>query len=574
MVWRLGWTLPLGNGPVPVICWVILSVVEVGGLFELGVFLYEYIKKEEVSLPSINKDDYPDVDAFIFTINEPEDVLERTIYACKKMKYPDPGKVHIYLCDDGSRDSMQQLSERMGIHYLSRTVHNDAKAGNFNHALIKSKSPLIAIFDADMMPKANFLLKTVPYFAADKKVGFVQTPQHFYQKDIFQHALPKKNVQYNEQDYFYQIIQQTRNSSNSVILAGSNTMLRRSAIEEIGGLVTGTLTEDFATGIELQKHGYTGISINEVLADGLPPMDFEGLVKQRRRWAKGCIQSGKKTRYLRGKDLTLRQKLNYFSSIIYWYSSLKRLIYMVSPLLFCLAGIGVMRCEPWQIALFWFPLYACINLCVYRFSDGIRSIYWTNIYETVLMPFLLPSVFKEMFGFHQKNFEVTAKKKAAKNNKKTAAYLAPFIVLLALNAAALVMILYRSYIEAAYHYVLLIVYLLLNCHYLLISCKVITGSSAEMENVRFDIREPLQYKDCAEEEFVTVSVLEMQEDSVRTSTYDEDWTRGLLRMPPDAGRSACFEIPVTYEKGGLWKLDAEAASSQDHQEYIYYLFNR
>ena len=120
------------------------------------------------------------------------------------------------------------------------------------------------------IPSRLKLQVSFPYFVADEKVGFVQTPQHFYRKDIFQRSLPRKDVSHNEQDYFYQVIQETKNASNSVILAGSNTLIRRSAAEDVGGFVTGTLTEDFSTGIEIQKKGYVGISIKEVLADGLP----------------------------------------------------------------------------------------------------------------------------------------------------------------------------------------------------------------------------------------------------------------------------------------------------------------
>ena len=573
-VWRLGWTIPVDKGPVPVACWIILTIVEFVGLFELAVFIYEFVKKEDIQLPTVDDATFPDVDVFIFTINEPEDLLARTIYACKKMEYPDPSRVHIYICDDGARASMRELSDRMGIHYLCRNDNTDAKAGNFNYAFVKSKSPLIAIFDADMMPKENFLIKTVPYFVGNSKVGFVQTPQHFYRKDIFQRSLPRKHVPHNEQDYFYQVIQKTKNSSNSVILAGSNTLLSRAAVEEIGGFVTGTLTEDFSTGIALQQKGYVGISINEVLADGLPPMDFESLIKQRRRWAKGCIQSGRKTRYLRSSTLSVRQKMNYFSSIIYWYSSLKRLIYMVAPMLFCLAGIGVMRCVPWEIALFWFPLYGCISLCVYRFSDKIRSLYWTNIYETVLMPFLLPAVIKEVFGFHQKTFDVTSKKQVAKDQKKTMGYLAPYVILLLLNLASLAMVLYRSYMEAAYYYVMLIVYLLINCHYLLTACQVVVGSAESMESTLFDIQETVQYKDCSEEEYVNIKTLAMGEDTVKTATYDEKWTGGVLRIPQDTSEQGYLELPVCYEKGGVWKIDTAEILFDKYQEYIYYLFNR
>ncbi|MBQ2455076.1 MAG: glycosyltransferase, partial [Firmicutes bacterium] len=155
-VWRLGFTLPADT--VPRVCWIILTVVEFVGLFELAVFIYEYTKKRSVRLPEASKAAFPDVDVFVFTINEPEDLLQKTLFACKKMRYPDPQKIHVYLCDDGGRESMRLLSEKMGVNYLAREDHADAKAGNFNYALIKSRSPLIAIFDSDMMPKADFLM--------------------------------------------------------------------------------------------------------------------------------------------------------------------------------------------------------------------------------------------------------------------------------------------------------------------------------------------------------------------------------------------------------------------------------
>ena len=106
-VWRLGWTIPIARGIVPTVCWIILTVVEFVGLFELAVFLFEYIKKDEISLPTVDEAAFPDVDVFSFTINEPEELMAKTIYACKRMSYPDPGKVHIYLCDDGARESMR-----------------------------------------------------------------------------------------------------------------------------------------------------------------------------------------------------------------------------------------------------------------------------------------------------------------------------------------------------------------------------------------------------------------------------------------------------------------------------------
>ncbi len=122
------------------------------------------------------------------------------------MEYPDKSKVHIYLLDDGNRQEVQELAQRMGVGYITREEHLHAKAGNLNNALQHTHSPLVATFDADMIPLSDFLLKTVPYFLLPEyeyinnqwqrrekkksiKIGFIQSPQCFYNPDLFQYNL-------------------------------------------------------------------------------------------------------------------------------------------------------------------------------------------------------------------------------------------------------------------------------------------------------------------------------------------------------------------------------------------------
>ena len=81
------------------------------------------------------------------------------------MEYPDKSKVHIYICDDTNRIEMKELADKMGIGYIGLAENKHAKAGNLNNALSKTTSPLIATFDADMIPRNDFLMKTVPYFS-------------------------------------------------------------------------------------------------------------------------------------------------------------------------------------------------------------------------------------------------------------------------------------------------------------------------------------------------------------------------------------------------------------------------
>ena len=71
-----------------------------------------------IPLPDIPQEMFPDVDVFIATHNESADLLYKTVNACTFMEYPDPEKVHIYICDDGNREAVRSLAERFGIGYL------------------------------------------------------------------------------------------------------------------------------------------------------------------------------------------------------------------------------------------------------------------------------------------------------------------------------------------------------------------------------------------------------------------------------------------------------------------------
>lgn len=143
------------------------------------------------------------MDVFIATHNESAKLLYKTVNACTFLEYPDKGKVHIYVCDDGNREEIRKLAEDFGVGYLGLSDNRHAKSGNYNHALSCTFSPLIATFDADMIPRREFLVKTVPYFfIPEKKMGLIQTPQSFYNQDLFQFNLFSEKDIPNEQDFF------------------------------------------------------------------------------------------------------------------------------------------------------------------------------------------------------------------------------------------------------------------------------------------------------------------------------------------------------------------------------------
>ncbi|MGL5259916.1 MAG: glycosyltransferase [Lachnospiraceae bacterium] len=447
LLWRLFKTIPFEYGVVSIIAGMSLFVVEFLGFFEALIHYAHLRDIKTYELPVIPQESYPHVDVFIATYNEDEELLFKTINGCLHMDYPDKSKVHIYLCDDNRRPSMRALAKKMGIEYFDRPNNVGAKAGNLNNAMAQTNSPYIVTLDADMIPQSKFLLETIPYFIGQEiknqgkeekehiHIGFVQTPQSFYNPDLFQFNLFSEARIPNEQDYFYKDIQVSRNKSNSVIYGGSNTVISRQAIVDIGGFYTGSITEDYATGMLIQRKGYICIAIDKVLASGLSPTDLQSLIDQRIRWARGVISTNRKMGVWFAKDMTLSQKLSYWASMQYWYSPFKRLIYFLSPILFSVFGYMVLKCTLGEVLLFWLPMYVSSNIVLSKLSANLRTTKWTGIYETVLFPFLLFPVLLETFCITMKKFKVTDKSKAKSKSKfnGNVVFLLPFAILSVLS---------------------------------------------------------------------------------------------------------------------------------------------
>ena len=484
LVWRIGWTIPADHGVGSVIFSLILLLAELVGILEMMIHFYTVSggSQKKPPLPQVNAGDLPDVDVFVPTCGEPAELLEQTLLACQAMEYGDPAKVHIYLCDDADRQEMRQLALRLGVHYLSRKDRSGAKAGNLNAAMAQSRSPLIAVFDADMCPKPEFLMSTVPYFLSEPgkkgdrrisgKIGYVQTPQQFRNADLFQRVFRAEALIPNEQDYFYRSLEPARNKTNSVIFGGSNTVLLRKALEQAGGFVTDSLTEDFATGIEIQKRGYTCYAVPDALAEGLSPESLSALIRQRSRWARGCIQAGRCARPLTAKGLRMIQRLSYLTSISYWYAPVKRLIYLAAPLLYAVFGVTVMRCSFEQMLIFWLPMYLCAILGIRLLSDGIRTAKWSGVYEICLFPFLLLPVLAETFGIRKRDFAVTDKSGKAGWRRW---YPLPFLVLIILSAVGIVRVVQMSAAQQTTIYLLLLFWLVYNLYQLLFALLFVCG---------------------------------------------------------------------------------------------------
>lgn len=416
LYWRFFYTIPRISGYIALIGGYTLLIAEAVGFIESSIFYLTLWNTDTPPTPKVDNSDFKDVDVFVATYNEPKELLYKTLMGCKNMDYPDKSKVHIYICDDGHRTEIKELCEKLKVGYITRNNNDYAKAGNLNNALEQTSSPYIVTFDADMIPMHDFLVKTIPFFIAEDKIGFVQVPQNFYNPDLFQYNLFNEQDMPNEQNLFARLIQAGKSRFNAVIYAGSNTVLSREALNEINGLVIGTITEDFATGMKIQSKGYKCICLNEVHASGLSPESLEDLFNQRIRWGRGVVQTFKKFNPIFMKGLNIFQKIMYFSAFSYWYFGVWRFIFFMAPILFSVFGVVILQASAVQMLEIWLPMFVFTNLTFQYFSKKVRTVSWSHIYDTILFPQITKGILKESFGFKMSKFKVTPKENVKRSS--------------------------------------------------------------------------------------------------------------------------------------------------------------
>ncbi|MFD1176440.1 glycosyltransferase family 2 protein [Paenibacillus puldeungensis] len=512
LLWRMIFTLPWNEGFLNMVFGILLFVAETVTVLTTFELFFQKMQKERTQLdfPTIPPKYYPDVDVFIATHNEPVDLLYKTVNACTYMDYPDKQKVHIYLCDDGGRPEVEELARQFGVGYLGFPGNKEAKSGNLNHALSKTSSPLIATFDADMIPQHTFLMKTVPYFLLSGftedngkwrlrredevddtfKLGLVQTPQSFYNPDLFQFNLYAEQSIPNEQDFFSREVNILRNASNAVSYTGSNTVISRKAMEEIGGFPLKTITEDFETSIRLQQAGYITYATQEVQAAGLTTTTIQSMIKQRIRWARGIVQSLQNTRAIFSKKLRLWTRITYLSSFMYWWSFFNRLIFILAPILFALFDFQIVNASFWGILVFWLPSYFCYSMSMRYLSSNIRNQRWSQVIDTIFMPYLIVPVLLETLHIHERKFKVTNKKKAAGGKwMASLLYALPHLFLLFLSMAALFRYVHGKYGLALFYSSIIIFWLVHNLIALCYALFFMIGRHAYRETERIRAQE-------------------------------------------------------------------------------------
>ncbi|MCI0351307.1 MAG: glycosyltransferase, partial [Acidobacteriales bacterium] len=312
-----------------------------------------------------------------------------------------------------------------------------AKAGNLNYALGVSEGELVLCFDADFIPTRDFLERTVGFFR-DPVVALVQTPQNFFNQDAVTRNLGLEHALEDEQKFFFRALQPGRDAHNAIVCHGTCWVARRSALEEIGGIPTETITEDWATSIKLQAAGYKLVYLNEALSAGLSADTCGEFVQQRMRWAQGTLQAlFASTHPLRVRGLNARQRVLHLSGILYYLGSLTTLFSLLAPLLYLFFGIMILQTTIPEMIFFRLPLTIGFYMLFCWLTLRTRSALWTEFYDAFLAPAMSLTVVRSLWKPFGIGFRVTDK--AVRNRRLSINWKValPFVVVAALHLAGL-----------------------------------------------------------------------------------------------------------------------------------------
>ncbi len=404
----------------------------------LGYFQTAWpLDRKPAELPE-NTDHWPVVDVYIPTYNEPLKVVKPTIIGAMNMDWP-KDKLRVHVLDDGRREEFKAFAEKMGVNYITRPNNKHAKAGNINHALTKTDGELIAVFDCDHVPVRSFLKTTVGWFLKDEKLAVVQTPHHFYSPDPFERNLDIFRKVPNEGELFYGLIQNGNDLWDASFFCGSCAVIRRSALEDVGGIATGSVTEDAFTALKLHRHGYRSAYIARKQAAGLATENLSVHVGQRVRWARGMAQILRLDCPLFGKGLNWKQRICYSNAMLHFFYGLPRLVFLTAPLAFMYFEAHIIQSSAMMIAAYVLP-FLFINYVVNsRMQGNYRHSFWAEVYETTVSWYAIKPTLLALVNPKLGKFNVTAKGGLVKDPYFDMKIAIPYLVLLLLNVAGLIL---------------------------------------------------------------------------------------------------------------------------------------
>ena len=281
---------------------LIIYIASLSVLFVFGshgfIMIYYYLKfRHRVAQRPEKLEHFPPVTVQLPVYNELY-VVERLIEASCSIIYP-KDKLEIQVLDDSTDETVEVVGaavmkyQKLGfdIKHVHRANRKGFKAGALRNGLEVASGEFVAIFDADFVPRPEFLLRTVPYFLSDENIGMVQTR---WEHINFDYSLLTR-AQAMALDGHFVIEQNVRNKVGYFInFNGTAGVWRKSCIIDAGNWQADTLTEDLDLSYRAQLKGWKFKYLNDFTSPAELPSEINALKSQQFRWTKGAIETARK----------------------------------------------------------------------------------------------------------------------------------------------------------------------------------------------------------------------------------------------------------------------------------------
>ena len=326
-------TFLLGGDPLGVVLGTLLLVFELAAMLLLVTSAFEMadaLAARAPELPALSAPArWPVVCLQVPTYNEPPGLVIETLRSLAALDYP---ALRVQVIDNNTTEEelwrpIQVECERLAamdhnVEFVHLPTWPGYKAGALNWGLahLADDVEIVGIVDADYVVDPRWLRATIPYFS-DEPVAFVQTPQDYraWEESGFYRAC------YAGFALFFKIGMRSRSRRNSIIFAGTMGLMRRSALEEVGGWDEQIITEDAEVSLRMLQRGWQAVYVPVAYGQGIMPLTYEGLRKQRFRWAFGGIQILRRhwraiLPWNRRSGLTLAQRYDHLMGGLWWFN--------------------------------------------------------------------------------------------------------------------------------------------------------------------------------------------------------------------------------------------------------------
>lgn len=299
-------------------------------------------------------------------------VAERVIDAVAAFEYPE-GKHEIQVLDDSTDETREIVGRKVEelrargvqIEHIRRSSREGYKGGALRYGLQKARGEFLAIFDADFVPPHDFLLRTIPFFVTEPRLGLVQGRWGYLNRS---ESLVTRLQSIGMNGHF--VVEQSARNWNDLFMNfnGTGGVFRKRAILEAGNWQDETLTEDLDLSYRMQLAGWKCRYLIDVVAPAEIPTDINAFKSQQFRWAKGSIQTAIKLlpRVWRS-DHKAFKKLQ---------ATLHLTHYFVHPMMAYLAimALPLLVMKRFDLPP---PMYAILGSFLFLSCTGPSRLYWT-----------------------------------------------------------------------------------------------------------------------------------------------------------------------------------------------------